>query len=114
MDVCPRVSVLCCPVSVEALRRVYPPSKESYQNFSICRSRKPIMLGQGPRRTVSAFKKNYAYISHLSHMCHMRKHLLLCPRVDLPHSLITFGKRVQIMKLLIMQFFSNPLLFLPA
>jgi hypothetical protein len=31
MDVCPRVSVLCCPVSVEALRRTDLPSKESYQ-----------------------------------------------------------------------------------
>jgi hypothetical protein len=31
MDVCPPVSVLCCPVSVEALRQVDPPSKESYQ-----------------------------------------------------------------------------------
>jgi hypothetical protein len=31
MDVFPRVSVLCCPVSVEALRRADPPSKESYQ-----------------------------------------------------------------------------------
>jgi hypothetical protein len=31
MDVCPRVSVLCCPVSVEALRRADPPSKVSYQ-----------------------------------------------------------------------------------
>jgi hypothetical protein len=31
MDVCPRVSVLCCPVSVEALRGADPPSKESYQ-----------------------------------------------------------------------------------
>jgi hypothetical protein len=30
MDVCPRV-VLCCPVSVEALRRADPPAKESYQ-----------------------------------------------------------------------------------
>jgi hypothetical protein len=29
MDVCPRVSVLCCPVSVEALRRAGPPAKES-------------------------------------------------------------------------------------
>jgi hypothetical protein len=29
MDVCPRVSVLCCPVSVEALRQADPPSKES-------------------------------------------------------------------------------------
>jgi hypothetical protein len=32
MDVCPRVSVLlCCPVSVEALRRADPPAKESCQ-----------------------------------------------------------------------------------
>jgi hypothetical protein len=31
MDVCPRVPVLCCPVSVEALRRADPPAKESYQ-----------------------------------------------------------------------------------
>jgi hypothetical protein len=31
MDVCPRVSVLCCPVSVEALRRADPLAKESYQ-----------------------------------------------------------------------------------
>jgi hypothetical protein len=31
MHVCPRVSVLCCPVSVEALRWADPLSKESYQ-----------------------------------------------------------------------------------
>jgi hypothetical protein len=31
MDVCPRVSVLCCPVLVEALCRADPPAKESYQ-----------------------------------------------------------------------------------
>jgi hypothetical protein len=31
MDVCLRVSVLCCPVSVEALHRADPPAKESYQ-----------------------------------------------------------------------------------
>jgi hypothetical protein len=31
MDVCPRVSVLCCPVSVEALLQADPPAKESYQ-----------------------------------------------------------------------------------
>jgi hypothetical protein len=31
MDVCLRVSVLCCPVSVEALCWVDPPAKESYQ-----------------------------------------------------------------------------------
>jgi hypothetical protein len=42
MDVCPRASVLCCPVSVEALRRVDPPFKKSYQNVSICRSRSPL------------------------------------------------------------------------
>jgi hypothetical protein len=27
--VCPRVSVLCCPVSVDALSRADPPAKES-------------------------------------------------------------------------------------
>jgi hypothetical protein len=31
MDVCPRFSVLCCPVSVEVLRWTDPPTKESYQ-----------------------------------------------------------------------------------
>jgi hypothetical protein len=31
MDVCPRFSVLCSPVWVEALRLADPPSKESYQ-----------------------------------------------------------------------------------
>jgi hypothetical protein len=31
MDVCPRVSVLCCPVSVETLRRADPLAKKSYQ-----------------------------------------------------------------------------------
>jgi hypothetical protein len=31
MDVCPRVSVLCCPVSVEALCQADLPVKESYQ-----------------------------------------------------------------------------------
>jgi hypothetical protein len=31
MDVCLRVSVLCCPVSVEALRWADPLAKESYQ-----------------------------------------------------------------------------------
>jgi hypothetical protein len=31
MDVCSRVSVLFCPVSVEALRWTDPPAKESYQ-----------------------------------------------------------------------------------
>jgi hypothetical protein len=42
MDVCVCVSVLYCPVSVEALRRADPPSKDSYQNVSICRSRSPL------------------------------------------------------------------------
>jgi hypothetical protein len=46
MDVCLRVSVLCCPLSVEALSRADSPSKESYQNVSICRSRKPIRVDQ--------------------------------------------------------------------
>jgi hypothetical protein len=31
MDVCPRISVLCFPVQVEALRGADPSSKESYQ-----------------------------------------------------------------------------------
>jgi hypothetical protein len=31
MNVCLRVSVLCCPVSVEALRWTDLPTKESYQ-----------------------------------------------------------------------------------
>jgi hypothetical protein len=31
MDVCPRFSVLYCPVYVEALRRADLPSKKSYQ-----------------------------------------------------------------------------------
>jgi hypothetical protein len=31
MDVCPRVSLWFCPVSVETLRRADPPAKESYQ-----------------------------------------------------------------------------------
>jgi hypothetical protein len=30
MDVCPRLSVLCCPVEVEALRWADHASKESY------------------------------------------------------------------------------------
>jgi hypothetical protein len=31
MDACLRVSVLCCPVLVEALCQADPPAKESYQ-----------------------------------------------------------------------------------
>jgi hypothetical protein len=31
MNVCLCLSVLCCPVSVDALRRAYHPSKESCQ-----------------------------------------------------------------------------------
>jgi hypothetical protein len=31
MDVCLRLSVLCCPVQVETLRWTDPPAKESYQ-----------------------------------------------------------------------------------
>jgi len=43
MDVCPRFSVLCCPVQVEALRWVDPPCKESYdsqfQEFILTRNK---------------------------------------------------------------------------
>jgi hypothetical protein len=38
MDVCPRLSVLCCPVSVEALRR----AEGVLPYVSICRSRSPL------------------------------------------------------------------------
>jgi hypothetical protein len=31
MDLYPRFSVLCCPVSVEALSWTDPPAKETYQ-----------------------------------------------------------------------------------
>jgi hypothetical protein len=55
MDVCLRLSVLCCPVSVEALRRADPPAKESYQ-MSLYVDRE----AKGPRRTVSAFLKKLA------------------------------------------------------
>jgi hypothetical protein len=41
MDVCPCVSVLCCPASVEALHQADPLAKESYQ-MSIRRSRSPL------------------------------------------------------------------------
>jgi hypothetical protein len=44
MDVCPRFSVLCCPVSVETLRWTDPPTKESYQ-MSIG-SRSPLRKAQ--------------------------------------------------------------------
>jgi hypothetical protein len=33
MDVCPRLSELCSPVEVEALRRADPPYKESYRKL---------------------------------------------------------------------------------
>jgi hypothetical protein len=33
MDMCPRVSVLCCPVSVEALHRADPPATVLEQNY---------------------------------------------------------------------------------
>jgi hypothetical protein len=57
MDMCPCLSVLCCPVSVEALRRADSPSKESYQNVSICRSRKPIRVGQRSAKDCAFFFK---------------------------------------------------------
>jgi hypothetical protein len=45
MDVCLRVSVSCCPVSVEALRWTDPPTKESY-HMSV--DREVLEEGQGP------------------------------------------------------------------
>jgi hypothetical protein len=42
MDVCPRDSVLCCPVSVEALHRADPPGQGVLPNVSICRLRSPL------------------------------------------------------------------------
>jgi hypothetical protein len=35
MDMCPRFSVLCCSVQVQAMRWTDPPSKESYQNVKM-------------------------------------------------------------------------------
>jgi hypothetical protein len=55
MDLCPRFSVLCCPVSVEALRCTDPPTKESYQ-MSIGSS-KSIKEGQGLQRIVESHRK---------------------------------------------------------
>jgi hypothetical protein len=42
MDVCPCVSVLCCPVSVEALCWADPPGQGVLPNVSLCRSRSPL------------------------------------------------------------------------
>jgi hypothetical protein len=50
MDVCPRVSVLCCPVSVKALRPADPPSKESYQKCLYMQIEKTIRVGQRSAR----------------------------------------------------------------
>jgi hypothetical protein len=61
MDVCPRVSVVCCPVAVETLRQADPPSKESYQNVSICRSRKPIRVGQRSAKDYKYLLTKYPY-----------------------------------------------------
>jgi hypothetical protein len=46
MDMCPRDSVLCCPVSVEALHRADPPAKESYQISLYMYIEKPVRVGQ--------------------------------------------------------------------
>jgi hypothetical protein len=51
MDVCLSVSVLCCPVSVEALCWTDPPTMESTKCLWI---EKSIKEGQGPIRTVEA------------------------------------------------------------
>jgi hypothetical protein len=55
MDVCPRFSVLYCPVSVEALRWTDPPTKESYQ-MSIG-SRSPLRKAKGPQRAAESHRK---------------------------------------------------------
>jgi hypothetical protein len=60
MDVCLRVSVLCC-VSVEALRWTDPPTKESYQCLWIVKS---VKEGQGPIRIVEASGKNNNKLHH--------------------------------------------------
>jgi hypothetical protein len=52
MDVCPHVSVLFCPVSVEVLRRADPPGT--------CRSRSPLGVGQrSAKDSKCLFKKMY-------------------------------------------------------
>jgi hypothetical protein len=35
MDVCLRISVLCCPEEAEVVHRADPPSRESYQTWNL-------------------------------------------------------------------------------
>jgi hypothetical protein len=49
MDVCPRLSTLCCPVWVEALRRADYSSKESYRKSMIHNFRSNCELEQTTR-----------------------------------------------------------------
>jgi hypothetical protein len=57
MDVCPRVSVLCCPVSVEALHRADPPAKESYQ-MSLYVDREALRVGQRSAKDCKCLFRN--------------------------------------------------------
>jgi hypothetical protein len=62
MDVCPRFSVLCCPVSVETLRWTDPPTKESYQMSMWIQ--KSIKEGKGPHNDCrSQMKKKRLHVS---------------------------------------------------
>jgi hypothetical protein len=66
MDVCPRISVLCCPVSLEALRWTDPPAKESYQmSLYVDREAQPIRVGQMSAKDCAFFlkKKRVLYIN---------------------------------------------------
>jgi hypothetical protein len=68
MDVCPRVSVLCCPVSVEALRRADPPVKESYQ-VSLHVIEKPIRVGQRSAKDCKCLLKKTLCVSSQGSAC---------------------------------------------
>jgi hypothetical protein len=59
MDVCPRLSVLCCPVYVEALRRADHSSKESYHMSNIVYETSYMWGGQGPKQDCRTTEKKY-------------------------------------------------------
>jgi hypothetical protein len=68
MDLCPRVSVLCCPVTVEALRRADTPAKESYQmSLYVDReSHNPIRVGQRSAKDSKCLLKKIIMTHHMS------------------------------------------------